>query len=311
MAKRTIILEGITRCIYNEAKINSAVLYPGSLVKKDSNGELVPHDVRGGKAERMFLREDSIQGNTYTTIYADDEPGQYYTCPAGTVLQGRLKAGENVAINDLLISYGDGTLCKAASKFLANIAAVSTTVTNTVAETTFSNGTVTIPKNTLKVGDIIRVRGAVTFPSTNSTDTATIKVKIGTDIVLQVPATDVANSDIAFFDTSIFIRTIGAAGTYGAIGTFAIGADQVGAVKEDYLASTTLDTTAAASLTVTVTWSVASASNQAILQMLVVEQVKGGTSAGADGQDIIGKVKVASDLSLSAVDGLVEFTIMD
>lgn len=313
MPKRTIILKGRERCKYDEAKAGQAGLYPGMLVKTNSSGNFVVHDVRGGRATRQFLVEDSLQGTTYTDAYANGQNGvRSYVCPAGTELQALLHFGENVSVGDFLISYGDGTLCKAASAYLANNAADSTAVTNTVAETTFSNGSVTIPKNTLKVGDIVRVRGHVVFPSTNATDTASIKVKIGSTAIITVPATDVANNDVAVFEATLIVRTIGAAGTVVANGWYNIGAAGTGTSRVGILDSTVLDTTADATLTVTCTWSVANAGNQAILRTLVVEQVKAGTTAGSlSGGDIVAKVKVAKDLSAAVANDFVECEILD
>lgn len=313
--KRTIILKGMDHCRYEEAKIGEAGCKPGHLVTLNSVGSIVKHTVRGGKCERMFLREDSLQGLTYLDTYTNGQNGgQYFICPPGTELQALLKAGENVAARDFLMSNGDGTLCKAVSGVLVENLADSTTVTNTVAETTFSNGTVTIPANNLRAGDIIRIRGTVAFPATNATDTATVRVKLGATTVLTIPATDVANGDVAQFDVSVYVRTVGAAGTIVASSTFSIGVLGTATLRTSTLDSTAIDTTVAQAITVTVQWSVANAGNQAILRTLVVEKIAGtataGSTAGAGGGDIVGQAMVAKDLSVSGVDDFVEFRVL-
>lgn len=309
--KRTIILTRQDECIYDEATISGTPL-PGYLVEMNSAGKVQAHSTRGGKSSRKFLREDSLQGKTYLQAYADGDLGQFYTCPQGVKVYGVLKVLENVAIGDFLISNGDGTVVKAASAVLVNNVADSTTITNVTAETTFSNGTITIPKNTLKVGDSIRIRGLVVFVATNSTDTAQIKVKLGSTSIVDTGAIDNANADVCQFDITLVVRTIGATGTIVGQATYSDGVLGTATTRTAVLASTSIDTTAAITITVTQTTSVANAGNQSVLRMLIAEQVKMGTAAGAgsSGGDIIGKVTVAKDLSAASADANVEFEVM-
>jgi hypothetical protein len=251
------------------------------LIEKDLNNKVQPHSVRGGYGEIRVALEDGKIGKTIDNDYAVDDLVPNHLGRPGDSYYNLLHAGESVTPADYLISYGDGTLAKAAAGFLANAVADSTTVTNTVAETTFSTGTAAVPKNTLKVRDLIRVRALVVFPSTNGTDTATLKLKFAGSTILTTAAVDVATNDIGLIDATIVIRTIGAAGTFDAFGTYVLGAPGTAVVRAWNSGSTAIDTTADLTVTLTITWSVANAGNQAILREWLVEDVKAGTAAGA------------------------------
>lgn len=151
--------------------------------------------------------------------------------------------------------------------------AASTAITNTTTETAFSTA-VTIPANFLKAGDIIRVRAQGIATSTNSTDTLDLQLRLGTTDILATGAVDVANNDLGFIDADIVIRTIGASGTIVAAGHTALGAAGTVTAKPKLLASTTLDTTAAQSVNVSATWSVASASNSVRLDVMNVQIIR-------------------------------------
>lgn len=313
-ANNTIVLKGDLGRRYEEGRSGTTAIYPGHLIELNTDNELQPHATRGGGGEVMFAIEDALQGNTVDDAYGtddDDNLVRYFLPVPGDEIYARLKAGENVNEGDKLISYGDGNLAKGASAYLNVNTADSTTVTNTTTETTFSNGTVTIPKNSLKAGDTVRIRGAVRFPSTNSTDTATVRVKLGATTILTIPATDVADNDVAFFDITVTIRTIGATGTLVAVAQYSIGVLGTATTRTQTLASTAIDTTANKDVTVTVQWSVANAGNQAILSNLLIEHVKTGSGSvgGEAGGKIIGICREAVDLSGETDDDWVKIRI--
>lgn len=83
---------------------------PGMLLDYDSSGELIPHATEGGYALRAFAEADILQGNTLDDDYSDGDLVRANIELPGNEVQAFLKAGENVAIGDLLISAGDGTL---------------------------------------------------------------------------------------------------------------------------------------------------------------------------------------------------------
>jgi hypothetical protein len=148
---------------------------------------------------------------------------------------------------------------------------ISNVITNTVAETAF-NKTCILAANTLKVGDFIHILAHVLCPSTNSTDTLTLKLKIGTTVLVATAAVDVANNDIGLIDMVLCVRTVGGAGTFIAIGTQGLGTPGTVTAKPANLASTVIDTTASQTISVTATWSVANAGNQAQLDLLAVNR---------------------------------------
>lgn len=155
--------------------------------------------------------------------------------------------------------------------FAAIVAA--TVVTNTTTETPFDQN-VTFAANRLQVGDVIRVRGMGVCPSTNSTDTLTVKLKLGAAVIIATAATDVANNDIWLIEADIVVRAIGASGSIVATGNQALGTPGTVTAKPFNLAATTIDTTASQLLAMTATWSVANAGDQARLDIFNVELLR-------------------------------------
>lgn len=145
--------------------------------------------------------------------------------------------------------------------------AASSALSNTVTETNFDNSVLTIPANTLNLGDVIRVKAQGIATATNSTDTLTGRVKLGSTAILSTGAVDVANNDIFYLEGDIVVRTIGASGTIVATGLVAIGAAGTVTAKAQFLASTTIDTTAAITAAISGQWSVASGSNSCRLDV--------------------------------------------
>lgn len=276
------------------------IFSPGHMIMKDSAGKLKKHNVLGGAGEKMFALEDSLQGRTINIAYAVDELAFTGTCVPGDVVNGRIPVGAvAIVIGDLLMSDGAGGLIKATGvtdSLYANTAA-SAAISNTVAETAFDKS-YTIPANTLAVGDIIRVRVQVIATSTNSTDTLTLKLKIGTTVIIATAAVDVANNDIGYIEADLIIRTIGASGTFVATGNQGLGTPGTVTAKPFNLASTAIDTTATQAITVTATWSVASASNSCRLDILTVDRDR---TTGA-GEGVLFVAEEAVDNSAGSAD---------
>jgi hypothetical protein len=319
MGYNTILLKGDLGRRYEEARASGAGIFPGYLIERRSDGKVQPHSVRGGKWARAVAIEDALagldlvntRGNTIDSNYLDADLVRYMHLSAAEIFYAALHQGENVAKGDYAISYGDGTVAKAASAYLADVVAPSTVITNTITETTFSNGTVTIPANTLKVGDVIRIRAQGTAPATNSTDTLTINLKLGATTIATTGALDVANNDVFVLDIYLTIRTIGAAGTFVANGQVTIGTPGTATFKVVNLASTAIDTTAANTLTVTATWSVANAGNQVRMDQLMVEQVKAaGATASAGPGSVIGTFEDSLDNSAGSTYGRVPVLVL-
>jgi hypothetical protein len=156
----------------------------------------------------------------------------------------------------------------------ANTAA-SSNVTNTTTETEFDTS-YTFAPNSLRAGQLIKIRFQGIAPTTNSTDTLTIKLYIGGKAgtaLLSMAATDVADNNVFSGEYVLVVRTDGASGTIVGCGTFKSvpAAEGTATYKDDILASTAIDTTAAQKIAVAATWSAASTSDIVRLDILTVE----------------------------------------
>lgn len=88
----------------------AAAFYPGHLLELTSAGEVQKHSTEGGYAERMLAIEDALQGSTIDTAYADGDLTAINHEQPGSEAMVYIQAGQDIAIGDLLISGGDGTL---------------------------------------------------------------------------------------------------------------------------------------------------------------------------------------------------------
>jgi hypothetical protein len=171
--------------------------------------------------------------------------------------------GNDVAIN--------GWLGGVVYRNVAASTAHSDTTTEALFDTQYS-----IPANTLKAGSVVKVKFQGIATATNSSDTLTVKLYIGGlsgTAILTGTATDATNNDIFTGEATIVIRTAGASGTLVAVasGNIVPAATRVAVPVFQITASTTIDTTAAQVVGVGADWSVASASNSARLDIMVVE----------------------------------------
>ena len=183
-----------------------------------------------------------------------------------------LRDASTVAIGDPLAVIT--TAGQVGMENIMAISAPSSDLTNSSTETTF-NKSVIIPANTLSVGDIIKIRSAIVVSAVNATDTLVGDLLLNATKVCTSHALAVAANDLITVDVDLVVRTIGASGTVVASGFQHIGAKTVGAVatttfRPVFLVSTTLDTTAAATIAVSAKWSAASANNTCALQVLDV-----------------------------------------
>lgn len=151
----------------------------------------------------------------------------------------------------------------------------STAVSNTTTETLFDTS-YSIPKKSLSPGQLIKIKWQGIATATNSTDTLAIKVYIGGasgTLLFTHAATDVANNNVFLGEYELIVRTAGASGTIVGFGTgkSVPAAEGTATYKDDILASTAIDTTAAQVIGVSATWSVANAGNSVRLDFLSVE----------------------------------------
>lgn len=114
-AARTIILDGMVG--RKEERLVAATPKPGALVMLNSSGKWAVHGTSGGAGASALLLEDRYQGDHTTgggvdKAYVADNPAEVEYVLPGSLRYARLKANENVALGDHLISGGDGTLIK-------------------------------------------------------------------------------------------------------------------------------------------------------------------------------------------------------
>jgi hypothetical protein len=114
---RTIHLQG-DLCRKAELVVAaSQTIKPGYLIQLTSAGEATVHATAGGFGLPLLVHEDEYQGDATTTggvavAYTAGTPCFAYYCEPGDLKYVALKASENVAIGDALISAGDGTFKK-------------------------------------------------------------------------------------------------------------------------------------------------------------------------------------------------------
>lgn len=264
-----------------------------------------------GKCAKLFALLDDFQGGIISTDFVVGSQVESHYAQAGDLIYGLVPANAvAIVIGNFLVPNGDGTVVKAtvdATQTLYVSTAASAAISNVSAITAFDKS-FTIAANTLQVGDIIRIYAQGIATATNSTDTLTITLKIGSTTVVATAALDVANNDIFQIEAFLVIRTIGASGTFVTSGYNLIGPPATAAQISFFKASTTIDTTAAQAITVSATWSVASASNSVRLDVLHVELLRGG-GAGASG-NAIGMAEENVDNSAVAAEARLRIRII-
>lgn len=170
---------------------------------------------------------------------------------------------------------------------------------------TFSGQTVApIPANFLKPGDIIRMRGSGTLVQGGSS-TFTLKVLSGTDIALQSGAPVVVTGDHFSFDCDMTVTAIGTSGKFYSSGRSWVGTGSAAAGAADiptssFLTTTTLDTTAAFTPSVTGTFS-ASDSSTAIMNQFTIEVIRPQLPVSASATTLV--VTALSNAGVSAGTG--------
>lgn len=175
--------------------------------------------------------------------------------------RGRFKALEACLAADTIIE----ALPIEPGDLRASSAADSTAVSNTTTETTFDNGSKTIPDAELSDGDVLEIVARANMANTHSTDTFDLKLKAGSTVLAATGALDLATGDQAYIHLFLNVRARGASGKLSASGLAKIGgASAVPTVVR--LDETAFDTTSDLALTATGTWSVADSTNSAVLE---------------------------------------------
>lgn len=162
-------------------------------------------------------------------------------------------------------------------RILSFLSAAGSTLTNSTSATVLASHT--FPAGFWQPGKVVRVRGLVKVPSTNSTDTLTLVTRLGAVAVSGTSlgttgAVDVANDDIGVVLGEIVCLSITSAGVATVAYQVATVLDAAGtALTAHGSTKADLDNTAASYLAITGAWSVASASNQCAAHMFTVSEL--------------------------------------
>lgn len=140
----------------------------------------------------------------------------------------------------------------------------STAVANTITETSFLGGgvgTATLPANFFVAGKTIKIK-AYGFHSSTGSPTLTIKVKLGSTVILTTGAHTMHNDTNEMFEVEAMItcRTTGGSGTVFGQGSFS-DYGTGGRISMVNTAATTVATNSSQTITITAQWSVANAGN--------------------------------------------------
>ncbi len=150
--------------------------------------------------------------------------------------------------------------------------APSIPISNTTTETAFSNASFTIPANLLQPGKVIRVRAQGILTATNSTDTLTVRAKLGSTTLLTLAGADAVDNDTFDLECEIFARAApGGTAAVVAAGTYSIGAPGTATRRHGSLGTTNFATNGDLVLSITSQWSAASTSDSVRCDIFSVE----------------------------------------
>lgn len=158
--------------------------------------------------------------------------------------------------------------------------AAGTALTNSTTETVLASKS--LDANFLQAGKVLHVRGAVRATATNSTDTLLVNVRVGPTtltgtIVAAAAATDAVDNDVVMVDLMLVVRSVDlAAGTAVVIVSgfiSALGAEGTGTARAAFESLSIANINAALLVQMTGTWSVASASNSAQAESMVITEL--------------------------------------
>lgn len=279
----------------------AAALKPGHLIQLTSDTEVQKHASAGAIGEKMFAKEDALQGKTIDDAYAAGDLVSCHVCLPGCRLQARVAAGAVAIVEgDWLGSAGDGTLRKVtpAPELLYSAVADSAEHENTTDAADFDKS-YTFAANSLQVGDVIEVEGQVNVVDNNGTDTLTLLLTLGGVTLATTGAVNVEDNDVGYFKASIVVRSLGATGAIQAAGVQSLGVPGTVTAKP-FKTATTVDTTAALKVAINADWSAEHADNEAALTMLNVSIRRFGSLAGSGGSGAGVIAQALSDLDNSA-----------
>ena len=162
-------------------------------------------------------------------------------------------------------------------RLIAALLTAGTALTNSIAETVLNAGQYTVPAYYWQKGKALKLRVVVRTPSTNATDTLTVRCRVGPTTLVgtichATAAVDVANDDTSTFDIEILCRGNPGTGQVLVVSVVASDPGTASAVKSTTKVLTGLDLTAAQLIEITGQWSVANAGNQAQVEIFDVSE---------------------------------------
>ena len=93
-----------------EEALAAGVIRPGHLLALNVDGDVIPHDIVLGQAERMFALEDALQGRGIEIDYASGERVFILLAAPSDEVYAWLAVGQSVVPGDFLGSDGAGHL---------------------------------------------------------------------------------------------------------------------------------------------------------------------------------------------------------
>jgi hypothetical protein len=149
------------------------------------------------------------------------------------------------------------------------------TVTNDTAElplTSSGEGSLVLPANFFKAGRSLHIYGKGIHSSSGG-GTLTLKIKLGSTVILTTGAIASGNDTDAQFDIDALLtcRTMGASGTVAAAGHYEEDGGSPSTFEMVNLSPVTLNTTISQTLSITAQWSTASVNKVLSLQTLFIE----------------------------------------
>lgn len=224
--------------------------HPGALAFDVTNGIWYRNTGSTTSATWVAQAGTTVTAMTITTLTTNNVSG----------------GGSTVAFTDRITTtdgVSSGTARVVGGLAYTNVAA-STTVGATATEVLFDQN-YTIPANTLKAGTCVKIRYAGFGVAGSGTDTFAHKLYIGGSggtALITSTAAQLATNATFTGEFDLICRTAGTTGTIVGFGTYKqSSAEGTMTVKDDYQASTTLNTTANQAIVVTGQWNTTNATS--------------------------------------------------
>jgi hypothetical protein len=240
------------------AEPNGAYCVPG----REINGSLwymVNADI---STSGLFIQINAAAAS-YAFVLLQGGGYAYYTAPAGSAT--------GFAWTLLFSVSATGLVTKGFPLFFSSTS-VSSTISNTVAETFFNQPVYTIPAGALNVlGTILRLRIGYIFNNASTTPTLRLRVYLGGILIgdtLAIATPSVSSGVVVTWQQDLHVTLIGASGAFqGGFAASSLAGNLLGAQPSP----TGLNLATALPLTFSAQWGTASASDQVQMTSLGVE----------------------------------------